>query len=297
MKKTFLNIPLLQWGSFVSAGIAAILQMLAMLFSHERTENYFVADSPLPIIAAIFALISLLTGFAAALIHRKEIRTEIVSRFHKLHYATAFGFLCALSGVVVTLTQRALDIWERHTDSQRFFRDYLSSTPAKLMLLSIPFLILAIVYCVLLAHKGYEKDPPKNAWFGLAAIIACALLSVTLYFDMSVEMNAPAKIFLQGGCLCAMIFFTAELRRLLGKKFALLLLMLSTLVISMGSLSFLAIPVAYPVGIVHRFDHFTYSLFLLCMLPTALGQILDLFISIPQKSDPTDSDTERTETI
>ena len=297
MKKTFRSVPLLQWISLLSAGVAAILQTLAILFSYEDTSNYFVPGAHLPIAAIIFALISLLTGLATAFLHRPRDKKEIASHFHSLHYVTAFGFLCALSGIMLELIQKALKTWERHTDSQRFFEDYLNGLRIKLTLLCVPFLILAICYCILLARKGYKKDPQQTAWLGLAAVIACALLSANLYFDMSIEMNAPVKIFSQGGCLCAMVFFTAELRRLLEKKFATLLLALSNLLISMISLSSLAFPVAYLTGAIDRFEHFAYALFLLCMLPTALGQILDLSIDTSQKSDPAESDTERTETI
>ncbi len=294
MKKIFRALPLLQWVAILLADTAAVLQISAMLLDYEKESNYFANNALLPILAAGFALSALAVGISSAFVNKPKAFPHSQSRFRMLHWSPAVGFLCAMAGISHELIQNGVTLWKKHTDGQLFLEEYLQGQ-TNIALFCLLLLILAFVFCVLWTRKPDQADPNKTAGFGFAAVIACALLSVLLYFDMSTEMNAPVKSLLQAGFLSSMIFFTTELRLLLGKPLPRLLAILSSLILTVGSLTALPISIAYLTQRIDRFSHFAYALFMLCMIPVALGHIIELFSkNTSQRKDPEDPHSERT---
>ena len=189
MKKLFCKLPPLQWASFLTALIAAILQTLAMLLQLDSSSNYFTRGARLPRLAVLFALLSFALGLAAALTAKKKNLAATANlNLRKLHIFPAIGFLFALVGLALNLLIQANEHWEHRNDGTAFLKDFLigENKPA---LLCLPLLLFAAFYCV---HWAFSKKENQTeiTLLGFAAVIACALLGVHIYFDFSVEINS-----------------------------------------------------------------------------------------------------------
>jgi hypothetical protein len=97
----------------------------------------------------------------------------------------------------------------------------------------------------------------KNTALGFIPPIACALLVAILYFDNSLEINAPLKVATQCALLPLMLYFTAELRYMLGRELPRLYVALALGSLAASSLCILTVPVASITG---RFEN-AYCLF------------------------------------
>ena len=69
-----------------------------------------------------------------------------------------------------------------------------------------------------------------------------------LYFDASLEMNAPLKVATQSALLPLMLYFTTELRYLLGREIPRLYLALALGSVAASSLCVFAVPLASFIG-------------------------------------------------
>ena len=292
MKKLFCKLPPLQWGAFLSALIAAVLQTAASVLDFDEGSNYFIPGTSLSTFAFVFALLSFGLGLLVVLTgkNNKPI-LAYPSKFRKLHLFPAIGFPMAFCGLLANLIPKCLKLWDRHTDGIAFLSELLAGK-AILSFLCPPFLLCAIFYCVNWAFSK-KSDSTSVAIAGLGTIIGSALLCAHVYFDMSIEMNAPVKMIVQCGLLSAMILFTTELRLPLGKPLPKLTLALSNLVISTASLGATSIPAAFLTGNLYndRVDHLLYSIFLLLTIPVAIEHLLNAY------AVPCDPDTERTDTL
>ena len=104
---------------------------------------------------------------------------------------------------------------------------------------------------------------------GLTAPLACILFNAYYYFDATVEMNSPVKTATQVGLLCAMLYFVYELRFLMDAPMPRVFLMTAFWVRSLGTLSALAIPVAYLTGKCDRIDYVAGAILTFCVMLTA----------------------------
>ena len=289
MKKYFCKLPPLQWGAFLAALIAAILQTVALLSNVDIGTNYFKPGSFLHIIAALFAILSF--GFSIAPLLKCKGKPSPVaypSKLRKLHLFPALGFLAALAGLLWEVAQKSITLWEKHDDGLEFLSELLAGE-AKLAFFCLPLLLCAVFYCLRWAFSK-EEGTVGITLLGFATIAACVLLAVHIYFDFSIEMNAPVKTMVQGGVLSTMIFFTTELRSPLKMPCSKLLLVTSGLMLAMASISAISIPAAFFAQTLpgNRFDHFCYAILIASMIPVAIEHIPALHATV------SDSNTERT---
>ena len=294
MKKLFCKLPPLQWGALLAALIAAVLQSLAFLLEYESNANYFTRDAILPSAAAICAIISIVLGTVAALLRPKS-KSRLPEDYkinRKLHIFPVIGFFLSMVGLSFDLFTKIVALWMYRDDGEAFLMEFFAGEN-KFALLCLPFLYFATLgYCW---NRAFPKNKKENETvvLGFATMIACGLLGIYLYFDFSLEMNAPVKTLLLTVFLCSMIFFTTELRLLLKKPLPKLLWIVSNLVITVSACA-AAIPVAYFFGKLpeHRVNWLLYGIFAICMIPVALGHLLTL--SALPNNDP--DQAERTET-
>ena len=296
MKKLFCKLPPLQWGALLAALIAAVLQALAFLLEYESNANYFTRDAILPSLAALCTIVSIVLGSVAALLRPKSKLSpseayKIYKTNRKLRLFPAVGFFLALTGLSWNLFIKAGVLWMYRDDGATFLREFLT-TETCLALLGLPLLYSAVFYCW---NRAFPKNKPvkETIVLGFAAIIACGLLGIHLYFDFSIEMNAPIKTLLLTVFLCSMIFFTTELRLLLEKPLPKLLWIFSNLVITVSACA-ATIPLAALLGKLpeYRIDLLFYGIFAICMIPAALEHLFAL--SAAKTDDP--DQAERTET-
>ena len=207
--------------------LAALFQTLAYLLAYEAPKaNYFSAGAPLPVIAAICAVLSCLAGVAVfPLIEKKALQVHELP----MRRASLFGAIGFAAGAVILML----------------------SVSGKLSTVTSILLLVSAAYSLCVAFLPAQKNA-VTALLGFAAILGCILLDALYYFDTSLEMNAPVKVSVLIGVLCAMIYYTGELRILLGQAMPRLYLLLSSLAVGVGALSALPVPIAAITGIFNR---------------------------------------------
>lgn len=214
------------WITYALAVAVTAFQSLAFAYAYEAPKaNYFAAESPLPILATSIALIGVLGSIVFFLILPKDRFSDEKLPSPLASLASAFGFL----GGAVTL---------------------ILSSDTKLAKATFVSLILSAAYALLVAFAR-RMEAYIQALVGFATILSCILLSATYYFDKTLEMNAPVKISVLMGLLSAMLYYTAELRCLLGNAAPRLHRALSVIASAVGALSALVIPIAVVLG---KFD-------------------------------------------
>lgn len=201
--------------------IAALLHEVAVLVSYDAGTNYFVANAPLPVFANLLTALLFAIGIVCAWVTEKPFAAS--SPFGTqiwIALPAALGF--AIAGVFLFL--------------------HFSSTGATLSLVSAILLLLSAIH-MLLSETGI-----KLSFLGFFPPVSCASLVCILYFDASLEMNAPMKVAAQCALLPLMLYFTAELRYLLGRELPRLFCALALASLAVSSLCILTVPTATILG-------------------------------------------------
>ncbi len=245
---------------------AALLMSAAVAFFYDKGTNYFVPDALLFRFAVIFAFLAFAAAIANAIIIPKE---EIAQKspfgsdlLTALPAALGFG----VGGIFMVI---------EFAKSQKI-----------LFLIATLFLLISAAHVLLC-----ETDRVKT-FLGFAPPIACALLVAVLYFDTSLEMNAPLKVAAQCALLPLMLYFTAELRYLLGREIPRLYLALALISIVLSSLCVLAIPVACLTGALENTNCLATALVL---FGTNLTILLKLKRYLKPTPAPDENDTKETD--
>ena len=214
MKRLILKyLPL---GTLLFAIPAAVFFAVAFLHDYEEAlSNYFVRGSAMPVLALVFAGLSFAVGIVASCIRSGSAVPEApIWSFAPILVASVVGaILC-----------------------------FPVKTAGGL------FLLLGAVYPLLMILPFGRKKVDLTAIAGFLSIAAMVYLVAFYYFDATLEMNAPLKISVQMGLLCAMLYFTAELRSLLGRTISRLYLLLTSLAIAIGALSAIPVVLAFLAG-------------------------------------------------
>ena len=227
---------------------AAALQTAAILTAFDRGTNYFSSSSPLPLAAALCALIGGALGVCASFLADKQLlrSSPFGASFSSL--PAAVGFL--LCGVCVLF----------------------SAAGSPLGLLSGIFLLLSALYSLATAFFAHDEVQKRNiAPLGAAPVLACALLNAYFYFDVTVEMNAPVKVTVQTALLFAMLYYTGELRFLLGRAMPRLYLSLAFGTLASAALCAIAFPLSFAIGLTDRLDYAGAAL-MMWLISVALTQ-------------------------
>lgn len=253
------------------AGIpaAALLQEIAVLISYDKGTHYFVANAPLPILANILTAVLFAVAIISAVITPEPSSTS--SPFGSqlwIAVPAALGF--SISGIFLLFD---------------FFinRGILSFAGAVILLLSALHLLLS------------ETDR-KLTPLGYFPPLACASLVCILYFDASMEMNAPMKVAVQCALLPLMLYFTTELRYLLGRELPRLFGALALGSLAVSSLCILTVPVASIMGTLNNAYCFIAAITVIGINATvALRQWRYLQTPAPDTPSPDENDTKETD--
>ena len=270
MKKQNLSV-IFKWLSFASTAIAAVLQTIAMLLSYETKANYFFVNAPLPYVAVAFAILGAICGIFFAVLHTPR-NTE----------ASPFtGSMIPALPSSLSMTACAILLF--------IFVDGILSTAAAIALL------IAAAYTLLCTTSLQRNCAPALTLLGFSAVIACALMNGHYYFDATLEMNAPIKVTIQTALLFAMLYYTAELRYLLGRQKDKLYLALSMITLSASSLPMISIIVAFCIGRVSRIDCLAGAILSLGIALTILFRVFLLLSAqkrAPKEEINSEADTE-----
>lgn len=269
MNKTFKKRSLLWLGFALCSLASALLQTIAVLTAYEASANYFRNGSPLPTLAAVFAILGTVLGTAASFLTSQEELAESPFGTRPIHAPATLGFLA----VAIVLP--------------------LSTHQTTLGNISAIFSAIAILYSVSFLFIKRNKKNDIIVFLGFAAVLTCILITAYYYFDHAVEMNAPLKVSTQTGLLFALLYYTGELRYLIGTARPRVFLMLASWAISIGSLSALSVPVAFWTGKIDRADYAVGGFLVFCIVLTALARMITLLR--PRKTEATDNIDENGE--
>ena len=151
-------------------------------------------------------------------------------------------------------------------------------------------LICAAVYSILSGTSARRSPPTGLCLIGFTAVLACALVNATFYFDPTLEMNSPAKVALQTSLLFARLYYTAELRYLIDRAKPRLFIALSLLTLSVSALSAIPITVACCCGIIDRKDCLAGALLVLGIAITVLLRLMRVLYT-KENTTPTEAQT------
>ena len=205
------------------AGIpaSALLQELAVLISYDADAHYFATNAPLPVLANLLTALLFAATILSALLTPKP--SDAPSPFGKqiwIAAPAALGFACAAIFLLL---------------------DFLGKSSAL-------HLVAAILCALSAAHALLSETAHKITALGYFPPLACASLVCILYFDTSLEMNAPMKVAVQCALLPLMLYFTAELRYLLERDLPRLFVALAFCSLATSTLCLLTVPVASMAG-------------------------------------------------
>ena len=247
--------------AYAGAGITAVLSAVATVFSYDKAANYFIANSILFPISCAFAILAFAASIAVTLLIPKE---EITSSspfgsnlLVALPAAIAFGIGAVFSALEFAKNNSAL------------------------------LLITTVLLLLSMAHVLLCETERKSSFLGFFPPVACALLIAILYFDTSLEMNAPMKVTVQCALLPLMLYFTTELRYLLNREMPRLYLALALGSIAATSLCALAVPVACLTGVLENTNCFAAAL-------VAVGTNITVLLKLRRYLQPTPSPENET---
>ena len=217
-----------QWALFcgrlvpVASMIATFFMTFSVLFCYEKGSNYFEPNAVIPVLATIWAIL----GFAAAVIFSIIVPTEKINSLSPFTANLSTALPAAIGfgvGAILLVTEFAK-----------------TQSPV--------FLIVTLLLLLAAAHALLSETGRANAYLGFLPPIACALTVAILYFDASLEMNAPLKVAAQTALLPLMLYYTAELRYLLNREIPRLYIALALISAALASLCVLSVPAACLMG-------------------------------------------------
>jgi hypothetical protein len=259
------NVGLLTYITYAGAGTATLLSAAATAFSYDKSTNYFTANSILFPLATALAILTFVLAVATALMTPKEtvVASSPFGANLLVALPSAIGFGC---GAIFSVLEFAKSN-------------------------STLFLVAAVLLLLSAAHVLLCETERKSSLLGFIPPVACALLIAILYFDISLEMNAPMKVVAQCALLPLMLYFTTELRYLLERELPRLYLALALSSIAAASLCALAVPVAFLTGVLENTNCLAASL-------VAIGANITILLKLKRYLQPTPSpenDTKETD--
>lgn len=240
--------------------VITTLQTIAYLTDYDQSANYFFAGSSLVTVTTVLTLVGIAAAIALVCLLPKEILST-----EQLPCRPA-----SLVPTVGTLSSAILFL---------FFARNQALLPAVFL-----SLLLTVAYNTLLCIPAMDKKRSSIALLGYVAVFANALTTIYYYFDMTVEMNAPVKVSLQLGLLFSMLYYTGELRYLLGVARPRFFLMLSLWMSVVGALTVIPIPIAYFAGILNRTDYLAGAILILGVTIAAFVRAASILFQLPKQA-------------
>ncbi len=253
MKRSILKY--LPFGTLFFAILAAIFFAVAFCNQYdESVANYFPRGSILPVLALVFAGLSFAVGVVSVCIGSNSA----------IPGAPLWSFAPVFAGYLLG----AILLFPANTTGGIL-------------------LLLGAVYPVLMMLPFGRKHMDLTAIAGFVSMGMIVYLVAIYYFDTTLEMNAPLKISVQMGLLCAMLYLTVELRSLLGRTIPRLFLLLSALAIAVGSLPAFSVILAYFAGKTSYRAYVAGAVLTLGIFLTASIRLIGLVFTKEQQKEET----------
>lgn len=274
MKRTLDNRSRALW--LIALGLLAltvILQVAALWLDYETDANYYRSGAVLPMLALLSAVLASAFALVATLLTPASVLAISPIKREPLDWIAAS---LSSTGFVIA----ALLI---------LFKNGITPFP---IVLSV-FLLAAAMYPILcrIPKMASRKVP---LCFGFAAVVATILLNGYLYFDQTVEMNAPLKVAAHVALLFLMLTVTEELRYPLGIAKPRLYLILASCALAASAVAAPTLGFVYLTNRLPRLDYFAYGLLLSLWMPSLLWSILTILRGTEEnEKETTPEDTDR----
>lgn len=198
--------------ALTAAIIITLLRSLSLLNSYDIATGYFNA-SPIFLATKIITVATAL-GCAAPLflIPKNAISAKLTPSSRPMRFASCYSAIITLLATVATLP-------------------FYSS--GKLAVLTIVSLGLSALFFVFFAI-GRRNHEICKAFFAISVIACCVFILASLYFNLSIAMNSPHKIYGSFALMSAMFLMLFEIRIYLKKPMPRLHLAFSALTFVLG---------------------------------------------------------------
>ncbi len=194
------------YSGFALTAVAVIMLSLTMFMSFNESNTYFDPS----IFGSIFkgVVVVAITWFLSVLILVPKGRIDGGT---PLTLPVAFpsglmALVCAGIGVITLLQGFGVSLFKG-----------LSTVYNVVLIGTAIFMFVAAVYFVMNVVLPQTKKLDSHAMLGFSVPVASILLIADCYFDISVSMNMPAKLFFQMTIISFMLFMLTELRAIIGK--------------------------------------------------------------------------------
>lgn len=218
--------------------IAAVLSAIAFATQFDApNSNYFQRGAILPTVACSFSVIAVLTAVLSlvCLFPKNSFSAETMP-MPRAAIPSAIGFLLCAIFLSLGIVQNG-------------------ESTMRVVALALALISIGYECLVPFADLNRKTVRDRAVPLGFAPIFCLIFLCAILYFDRSIEMNAPLKVYLTLGLLTALLSCTNELRFLLGSAMPRLCFLLLSCTVATGALTIFAIPTALCVGIAVRADY------------------------------------------
>lgn len=263
----------------IPALVAAGLMTAAFFTQYDAPDaNYFARGAVLPVIACVCAALSALVGTVSALLLPRGSLQQNSLPIPSASLDETIGFLFCAIFLAVSLVRDGSGL---------------------LRLIPLILSLIAVVYTLTVSFGKLSDEKTRRVAvpLGFSAVFAAIFLCAVHYFDRSLEMNAPCKVFLLLGLLAATVCFTGEIRYLIGIASPRVYLMLLSWTVAAGALSIPAIPAAHFAGILSKTDYIASAFAVLGCLLTSAIRLWFFLGSNTDKPEETETDAQEDHTV
>lgn len=181
--------------------LTVVLRCVALFTEYEQGRGYFDSDAPVNMTVTILMAVGFLLFLVLGIVLRRELSTPSYAGTLSIFFSAGFSAVSLAVFAVFTVIA--------FTKAAGFI--------GILMLLSA---LLALASAVYFAFFLFPAPPETTArgMLGLSFVFFCLLSSFILYFDMSEQMNSPAKLLSLLTFTVLTCYALGECRGLLGRQ-------------------------------------------------------------------------------
>lgn len=206
---------------------AALLRTVAIFTAYDSAIGYFSRGAALPVLATALCVIGCIASVAFPFVTRingNDIPPVGARGSAPVYFATAYAAFVMLGAFGYELyrcitANTAGKLFAEASAKAASGNAYAARSlriQGILIIIGIVSSALSAVYFVLRLGEKRSSDE-WHVLFGFAPGLRC-VAGLSIYFDMTVEMNSPNKLMLQAALISIMIYFLFELRMLLSAK-------------------------------------------------------------------------------
>jgi len=199
--------------AYILSITGAIAYALCYLLASDGTD-YFAHGHPLPTLANILSIVSVLWFFCALLLIPKKALPET-----DFMLATGKPFVLAAAPIIGTVTAAAISFtYYEPADLIAILNQQrpIDTTVISAILCAVGAALSIVHYLLRMANS--PKSSGAAVALGIGPIALMTGLCGLTYFEYDHHMNAPAKIALQLAWITTMLFLTSEMRVTLEKS-------------------------------------------------------------------------------